>query len=80
MQNLLIDGINDVVLHNGMVRVDCVSVGPNGQQRHSGTLVIPANVVGGVVQGLVNALAELDKRIREQVEQAKATEPTATAS
>jgi hypothetical protein len=63
---LLIDGIKDVVLHNGVVRVDCVSAGPNGQQTHSGTIVIPAPIAGAVVQTLANALAELDKKLREQ--------------
>jgi hypothetical protein len=66
MQLLLIDGIKDVVLHNGMLRVDCVSAGPNGKEQHSGTLLIPANIAGPVVQTLANALAELDKKIREQ--------------
>jgi hypothetical protein len=66
MQTLLIDGIKDVVLHNGMLRVDCVSAGPNGQEQHSGTLLIPANIAGAVVQTLANAFTELDKKIREQ--------------
>jgi hypothetical protein len=66
MQLLLIDGIKDVVLHNGMLRVDCVSAGPNGAEKPSGTLLIPANIAGPVVQTLANALAELEKKIREQ--------------
>src|SRR5262245_14622083 len=44
MHLLLIDGIKDIVLHNGMIRVECLSAGPNGQQNLSGTLLIPANV------------------------------------
>jgi hypothetical protein len=71
MQILLIDGIKDVVLHNGMLRVDCVSAGPNGQEKPSGTLLIPANIAGPVVQTLANALAELEKKIREQQSQAQ---------
>jgi hypothetical protein len=66
MQILLIDGIKDVVLHNGVVRVECVSAGPNGQQNHSGTIVIPAAIAGAVVQTLANAFTELDKKLREQ--------------
>jgi len=68
MPIMLIDGIKDVVLHNGLVRVDCVSAGPNNQQQASGTLLIPANIAGPVVQALVNALAELDRKIREQAD------------
>ena len=68
MTILLIDGIKDVVLHNGVLRVDCVSAGPNNQQQPSGTLLIPANIAGPVVQVLVNALAELERKIREQAD------------
>lgn len=78
MQVLLMDGIKDVVLHNGMVRVDCVSVGPNGRENPSGTLVIPANIVAAVVQTLAGALQELDKKIREQ--QAAAADSASTSA
>jgi hypothetical protein len=77
MEILLVDGIKDVVLHNGLVRVDCVSAGPNGTQRESGTLLIPANVVGPIVQTLANALAELDKQLREQRDAQVAARPSA---
>jgi hypothetical protein len=76
MQILLVDGIKDVVLHNGVVRVDCVSAGPNGQEKASGTLLIPANIVGPLIQTLANALTELDKRIREQRESQGANLPS----
>ncbi|MBV8192115.1 MAG: hypothetical protein JO339_33125, partial [Alphaproteobacteria bacterium] len=66
MQYLLVDGIKDVVLHNGMVRVDCISAGPNGTEKASGTPLIPAMIAGPLVQTLANALAELEKKIREQ--------------
>lgn len=77
MSVVLIDGIKDVVLHNGMIRVDCVSVGPNGRESASGTLVIPANIVAAVVQTLAGALQELDKKIREQQQQAPTPEGAA---
>ena len=66
MDILLIDGIKDVVLHNGMLRVDCVAAGPNGTERPSGTVLIPGNIAGAVVQALSNALAEFERRLREQ--------------
>ena len=77
MQILLIDGIKDIVLHNGVLRVDCVSAGPNGQQQPSGTLLIPANIAAPVVQTLANALQELDRKMREQMD---AKPETATPS
>jgi hypothetical protein len=76
MPMLLIDGIKDIVFHNGIVRIDCVAAGPGGEQRHAGTLVIPANVTGAILQSLANAMQELDKKIREHAAEqaAKAAE------
>ena len=68
MPILLIDGIKDVVLHNGVLRVECVSAAANNQQQPSGTLLIPANIAGALVQSLANALAELDRKMREQMD------------
>jgi hypothetical protein len=76
MQYLLVDGIKDVVLHNGMVRVDCISAGPNGTEKASGTLLIPAMIAGPLVQTLANALGELEKKIREQQGQAQGAKPS----
>jgi hypothetical protein len=73
MTILLIDGVKDIVLHNGVLRVDCVSAGPNGQQQPSGTLLIPANIAAAVVQTLANALTELDRKMREQMAAQPAT-------
>lgn len=65
MSMIMVDGIKDIVFHNGIVRIDCLSAGPNGEQRPSGTIVIPANVTGPILQSLANAMQELDKKIRE---------------
>jgi hypothetical protein len=65
MAMILIDGIGDVVFHNGIVRVDCVAAGPNGEQRDAGTLLMPGNVTGAILQALTNAIQELDKKMRE---------------
>jgi hypothetical protein len=45
------------------------AVGPNGQQRSSGTLLIPGAQVGAVINSLAQATQELDKRLREAAEQ-----------
>ena len=65
MSMIMVDGIKDIVFHNGIVRIDCLAAGPNGEQRSSGTIVIPANVTGPILQSLANAMQELDKKIRE---------------
>ena len=66
MSQILIDAISNVTVANGLVRVDCVSVGPNNEQRPSGTLLIPAAQVGPVLNALVNAMKELQRKQQEQ--------------
>jgi len=76
MSVVVVDGIKDIVLHNGIVRIDCLTAGPGGEQRASGSILIPGNVTGPILQAIVNAMQELDRRIREQAaEQAKAAAP-----
>ena len=69
MSLTLIDGIKSVVFHNGMVRIDCVSAGPNNEERPSGTLLIPGNQVGQILRTLTQAMQDLEKRIRELQQQ-----------
>jgi hypothetical protein len=66
MSLTLIDAVKSVVFHNGILRIDCIAAGPNGEERPSGTLLIPANQAGHVLKSLVEATQELDKRLREQ--------------
>ena len=72
MSVTFIDGIKTVTFHNGVLRIDCVAAGPNNEERPSGTLLIPAIQARQVLQALVNATEELEKRLREQAEQAGA--------
>lgn len=65
MPVVMVEGCKDIDFHNGLVRIDCVSVGPNGEMRKSGTLVISGNVSKAVLQALANAMQELDKKMRE---------------
>jgi hypothetical protein len=65
----LIDGIKAVSLHNGVVRIDCISTGPNNEERAAGTLLIPANRAGQIVQALTQALQELSNKLREHQQQ-----------
>jgi hypothetical protein len=66
MSLTLIDGIKTVALHNGVLRIDCIAIGPSGEERPSGTLLIPANQAGPVLQTIVSATQELEKKVREQ--------------
>jgi hypothetical protein len=80
MNVTLIDRIGAVVLQNGIMRVDCFAAGPNGQETPSGRLLIPATQASAILQALVGAAQELDRRLREQGQQAAAAAPAAAAS
>jgi hypothetical protein len=66
MSLTLIDAVKSVVFHNGVLRIDCIAAGPNGEERPSGTLLIPGNQAAQVLNALVEATQELEKRLREQ--------------
>jgi len=63
-------------MHNGVLRIDCVAAGPNNEERPSGTLLIPGNQVRQILQSLTQAVQGLDKKIREQAQQAAAGKVT----
>ena len=62
---IIVDRINTISVGNGIVRVECMAASPTGQDKPSGTLLIPAVVAGQVIQSLVGAMQQLDKKIRE---------------
>ena len=66
MSQILVDSISNVTVANGIVRVDCMSLGPNNEQRPSGTLLIPGPQVGPVINALVNAMKELQRKQEQQ--------------
>jgi hypothetical protein len=75
MTQILIDGITNISFHSGVLRIECVTVGPDGKPHPSGTLVIPGAVAGNVLQALIKGTQELDKKMREA--QAAQQQPTA---
>ena len=77
MSVILIDGVKAVSFHNGILRIDCIEAGPNREERPSATLLIPGNQAKQVLQALVGATAELEKKLREQATAASAGQPTA---
>jgi hypothetical protein len=74
MSHVLIDGIANLTVSNGVLRVECTAAGADGQSHPSGTLVIPGAVAGQVLQALINGMQELEKKIREHQAQAAAPE------
>lgn len=66
MTQILVDGIAHISIHNNIVRIECTSVGPDGKQQPSGTLMIPGAIAGPVMQAMIKGMQELDKKLREQ--------------
>jgi len=62
---IVVDRISNIAVSNGILRIECVSVSAAGEEKPSGTVLIPANVAAPVVQSLVNGMQELDKKLRE---------------
>jgi hypothetical protein len=77
MSTIFMDSVKTVAFQNGVLRIDCIAIGPNSEERSSGTLLIPGNQAGPILQALVSATQELDKRIREHTAQQAPTVGTA---
>jgi hypothetical protein len=69
MTQILIDGIANISFVGGVLRVECVTVGPDGKPHPSGTLAIPGAVANQVLQALIKGAQELDKKVREHQQQ-----------
>ena len=66
MTQMLVDGIANVTLHAGLVRVECIAAGPSGKSQPSGTLLIPGPSAMQILQALIKSTQELEKKLREQ--------------
>jgi hypothetical protein len=58
-------GISDVTLANGVVRIQLNTVNPDGTDAKVGTIEIPANIVGDIVNGLATSVKELNAKLIE---------------
>jgi len=72
MTQLFIDGIANISFYNGILRIECATVGSDGKLHPSGTLAIPGAVAGPVLQSLIKGTQELEKKMREQQQQTPA--------
>jgi hypothetical protein len=70
MNQILIDSIASLSVHNGVLRIACMAAGADGQLQPSGTLVIPGATAAQVLNALIKGTQELDKKLREQQGQA----------
>ena len=66
---LVIDGIQNVTMANGIVRIQVVQTGADGKQKGVEEIAIPASQYGNVVQALTKAGQDLQQRLQEQQKQ-----------
>ena len=63
--HVFVDQISQVTLSNGNLRIQLSQRGADEESVDAGTLIIPANQVNNVVNGLANSLKQLDERLKE---------------
>jgi hypothetical protein len=63
---LVIDGIKNVTMANGLVRIQVAQVGADGKSKGVEEIAIPASQYGAVVQALTQAGQNLRQRLEEQ--------------
>jgi hypothetical protein len=67
METILIEKLGSVSMRGGLVRVQCMATGADGEERVSGEMVIPAVAFGQIAGGLQAA----GKQLQERTEQAR---------
>ena len=67
---MLVENLGAVTLVNGLLRIETLKVEPNGEQTNSGEILIPANLVGPILAGLVNAAKDLESKLQDQIGEA----------
>ena len=67
MNFMMMEKLGSVSLRNGVVRIQCIATGADGQEQVTGELVIPAAQYGQVAGGMQAA----GKQLQEKLEQAR---------
>jgi hypothetical protein len=73
---LLIDGIQNVTMANGLVRIQVAQVGADGQQKGVEEIAIPASQYANVVQALTKAGQNLQQQLQQQKQQQEGGQQT----
>ena len=68
---MIIEQIGAATFANGLVRIQALAAGPDGQVRESGVIEVPGNIVAEVVNNLVKTLNNLETQLSEATEAEK---------
>ena len=79
MTTLLIDGITNATLSNGLIRLEVATVSSDGSTKPAGEIAIPANQYASVIQAMQTAGKQLKEQY-EQKQQEKGEQPQTQAA
>ncbi len=71
---MLVEGLGQVTFINGILRVQTLAVSHNGQVTETGSIEIPGNKVGDIINALTQGATEISNKIGEEGAQPKADE------
>jgi hypothetical protein len=60
---MLIEGLGSVTFVNGILRVQCTSVNPEGKEINTGTLEIPGASVNNIINGLAASAKAIESKL-----------------
>ena len=64
MTQVLVDRVGRASFHDGLVRIECLSIGPDGKPEPAGTLLMSGAQAGKTLSALVKSLQELQKKVQ----------------
>ena len=62
---MLVENLGHVTFVNGILRVQCVQVDPEGKLRESGIIEIPGGNVNNVLNALISASQSIEDKLNE---------------
>ncbi len=77
---MIIEGLGNVSFVNGLLRIQTLSVGPNGKINETGSIEIPGNKVGDLITSLTAAAQGISEKIGEDSGTAPKSEEKKTSS
>ncbi len=72
---MLIEQIGSATFVNGLVRIQTLCAGPDGNLRESGVIEVPGNVAAGVINNLIGTLKELETKLAASETENKQSNP-----
>ena len=78
--HIFTDGIKNISLSNGNLRITLVQNGPENTQVDAGTLVVPANQASALVNAMANGLKQIDEQMKARAEAQKEAQVEADKS